>query len=329
MRDAVLTIFTIPKAFRGRFQTIQRNAIQSWLRLEPACEVILLGDDPGTAEVAAELGVRHVPDVACNEYGTPLLNSAFEIAQSLASHRVVCYINADIILTSGFLPALRRIQAHPVLRRRAFLMVGRRWLFDLEQPIDFDAVDWGARLRAAVLERGTQDVFSAIDYFVFPRGWLKEMPPLAVGRPGWDNWFIYHARARGVPVIDASQVVIAIHQNHDYSHHPQGRQGVYEGAEARLSLELIGGVKYCFDLRDATWLLTPRGLQLPLTLEHVYRHRKTLPTLNSRKPLRVAVLHALFSVLISAKEGFPRLHPRRVARGLARRVRAWRSSRLR
>ena len=55
----MLTIFALPKPFRGHAGVIQRNAIQSWLRLQPACEVILLGDEPGTREVAAQVGAHY------------------------------------------------------------------------------------------------------------------------------------------------------------------------------------------------------------------------------------------------------------------------------
>ena len=50
----MLTIFAIPKPFQGHVSIIQRNAIQSWTKLHPDCEVILLGDEPGTGTVAAE-----------------------------------------------------------------------------------------------------------------------------------------------------------------------------------------------------------------------------------------------------------------------------------
>jgi len=40
-----LTIFATPKAFRGHFDVIQRNAISSWTKL--GVDVILMGDDAG------------------------------------------------------------------------------------------------------------------------------------------------------------------------------------------------------------------------------------------------------------------------------------------
>ncbi len=50
-----------PKAFQGHIGVIQRNAIASWARLQlprqPRPEIILFGNDTGTAKVACELGV--------------------------------------------------------------------------------------------------------------------------------------------------------------------------------------------------------------------------------------------------------------------------------
>lgn len=52
----MLTIFSIPKAFNGHIGDIQRNAINSWTRLQPECEILLLGDDEGTGKAADENG---------------------------------------------------------------------------------------------------------------------------------------------------------------------------------------------------------------------------------------------------------------------------------
>ena len=53
----MLTVFSTPKPFVGHVGVIQRNAISSWMRLHPDVEVILVGDDAGTAEVCAEFGI--------------------------------------------------------------------------------------------------------------------------------------------------------------------------------------------------------------------------------------------------------------------------------
>ena len=79
---ADLTIFTAPKPFTNpHIALIQRNAIRSWLSLGPQVEVILLGEEDGLAEAAAELGVKHLPEVARNASGTPLVSSMFDLAR--------------------------------------------------------------------------------------------------------------------------------------------------------------------------------------------------------------------------------------------------------
>ena len=82
----MLTIFSVPKAFKGHIDVIQRNAIRSWGMLHPDVEIILLGNDAGVAEAAQELGVRHERDVECNEFGTILVHSVFAKAQAMARH---------------------------------------------------------------------------------------------------------------------------------------------------------------------------------------------------------------------------------------------------
>src|SRR5262245_29737985 len=118
----MLTLFALPKAFRGHIGVIQRNAITSWTRLRPRPEIILFGTDEGTAEIAMELGLRHVPTIQCNEYGTPLLSDLFKKARDLATNNILCYVNADILLLGEFVDVVQKVSSW----RSRFLMVGRR-----------------------------------------------------------------------------------------------------------------------------------------------------------------------------------------------------------
>ena len=107
--DIMLTLFTVAKPFRGEFAAIQRNAILSWTRLRPHCEILLLGDEEGFGEIASETGVVRVPMIERNEFGTPFVNSIFSEAEKHARFEYLCYINADILLLNDFLPAVRQI----------------------------------------------------------------------------------------------------------------------------------------------------------------------------------------------------------------------------
>jgi hypothetical protein len=254
----VLTIFTTAKPFRGHIGIIQRNALQSWKALHPGIEIILFGADEGAAEAAREFGLRHEPHVECNDQGSKRLDFMFARAQAVAQHEILCYINCDIILMQDFWRAVERVCA----MHRKFLMVGRRWNTDITDPLVFQrtdgqATDWQEEVRGLTLRRGRKCTAKWIDYFVFSRGlYGPDMPPFVL-RVFWDNWLVWKALDSGKPVIDASRAVMAVHQNHDYSYHPQGKAAIWNGEEAGLNGQLAGGWRHLRTIADATEVLPP------------------------------------------------------------------------
>ena len=230
----------------------------------------MFGDEDGSAEVAAELGIRHIPEVSRNEYGTPVVDSIFDTAQKIGKHDLFCYVNADIILMGDFITAV--LQVYQQMPR--FLIIGQRWDVEINESLDFSG-GWERKLHSFVVSRGRLHPPTGIDYFVFPRGLFGEIPPFAVGRAAWDNWMLYRARSRKAALIDATQVVMAVHQNHDYAHVPGGAQEVWKGREAMRNLKLAGGYDKTFSLNDANWLLSPQGLIRAQTPEHRHRARET------------------------------------------------------
>lgn len=244
-----ISFFTIPKPFTGHSEIIQRNAIQSWLKIVPANQIYLFGDEVGISDIAHEFGVNQIADIRKTKYGTPLLSDAFTHIQEIAQTDLVCYLNTDIILLSDFIHAAKCIHKHK------FLMVGRRWNLDVEKPFVFSP-DWEENLRNHAKNEGNLFSEFGIDYFLFSRGMIKEFPDFAVGRPGWDNWLIYNTRSKGIFVIDATAEVMAIHQNHDYSHVPQAKKkGSYEGPEADENKKFIKSNDYLFSVNDSTHCL--------------------------------------------------------------------------
>ena len=233
------------------------------------CEIILFGSDEGTAEIASELAVKHIPDVAVNEHGTPLVNDLFEKAQRIASYDILTYVNADIILMSDFIQAVRDV-AHASDK---FLMVGRRWDLDIQELWDFDRPEWESGLRNVIRERGELRSQAAIDYFVFSRGLLDAIPPFAIGRTAWDNWLIFRARQHSSLVVDATDCVMAVHQNHDYGDYGSAK-ALWNGEEAHQNLKLMG--KGFRNLDDVTHLLRPDGLHSAWTAAELLRHPRRL-----------------------------------------------------
>lgn len=267
----MITIFTIPKPFNDpHINAIQRNAIKSWTLLEPTPEIIVFGDDQGVKEVAEEFGLVHINDVKKNQYGTPTLDFVFEKAQQISKNDILCYVNADIIFTSDLISAINKINF------KNFLLVGRRNDLDIED-INFEEQNWESKLRDDVKNKGILHDPNGIDYFIFNKGSVINMPALAVGRRGWDNWFIYNMRKSGIPVVDITGSSLVIHQNHSYNHVPERKGDRWEGPESDINIKLIGGKRshlYCFTIIDADWSLVNGRLERKTQMNFLGVYRK-------------------------------------------------------
>ena len=226
----------------------QKNSIKSWLAVHPESEVIVFGNEKGAAEAANELGFRHVKEIRRNKFGTPLISEAFQIARNIAKYDHLVFMNTDIILLNNLLKAAKHIK-YP-----HYLMVGRRMDLDFKEKVDFTDPHWKRKLMSRAVKDGKLHGFSGIDYFLFPKSLAPEMPPFPVGRPGWDSWFIYYIRSRKVPVIDATEVITAVHQNHPYTWSPKD-------PESLKSTEIAGGLANMLTIRDADFILTADGLR--------------------------------------------------------------------
>ena len=247
----MLTIFTIPKAFKGHVGVIQHNAIESWTKLEPRPEIILLGNDEGTMEVAQEFGLRHLPNVATSDHGTPLLSDMFRQAEAAAGSSWMCYVNADIILLNDFLRAAEIVQR----RFPKSLMVSKRVDLDVSEKLGFDS-RWEEGIKRRSKANGKEEDYTSIDVFAFAKGLYGHIPDFAIGRLWFDHWLIKAVREQNLPVVDASLVAPVLHQNHDYGHVAGGREQVWRGQEAKRNFQLYGGVEHAYTLLDVTHELT-------------------------------------------------------------------------
>lgn len=238
MSSSLTTLFAIPKPMTGDAERLQRNAFTSWKFLADRVHVILLGDDAGVAEAAREFGFDHCGDLQRSSQGTPLLDQAFSVARQSGTAPFLTYVNADILLGMDFLDALENLKRQPLGR---FLGIGRRWESVLEESIESwsndDVERWIARQRREV---PTASVVCK-DYFVFPRHLFNAIPSFCVGRGNWDNWMVRQAHRQGMPVIDLSESVTAVHQPHHHGH-SGGRYRTYvSGEEAKRNQKLAGG----------------------------------------------------------------------------------------
>jgi hypothetical protein len=256
----MISFFTIPKPFKGHISIIQRNAILSWRQLNPDCEIILYGDEEGVKEIADEFGLIYVPDIKKNENGTPFLDFVFNDAQSKAKNNVLCYVNTDIIFFKDFIDSVQHLTKDP------FLAVGLRWEMDVPCTICYSDDSWENNLRTMVEKNGNEGGNLSIDYFVFSKTAQLRLLPFLVGREGWDNWIIFHARKEGVIVVDISQTTKAIHQNHEYNHIPFKKGEKWQGPESDYNMNLLGDKIVqksrinMWNIDDTEYSLTSSGL---------------------------------------------------------------------
>ena len=248
----MLTIFSVPKAFKGHIGTIQRNALKSWTLLRPRPEVLLFGSDEGTAETAADLGLRHITELAVNARGAPLLSDMFRKAEAAASSELMCYVNADILLTGEFMSAVQGVQE----KFAKSLLVSKRINIGVTDELDFER-GWAEKLRAR--HDATDGGPTAIDVFVFRKGTYGEVPDFAIGRLWFDQWLIKAALQQELPVVDASRMAPVLHQNHDYNHVAGGAEQVWRGQEPAENLRLYGSAPHSYTLLDVTHELTAGG----------------------------------------------------------------------
>lgn len=278
----LITIFSIPKPFAGHIGLIQRNALASWRRLGSEVEVVLFGTDAGVAAAAAEFGCVHVPDIPTNKFGTPLVSSAFAEAARRARAPYVMYANADMLFGESLLEAAHAIQVVP-----RFLLSGLRWDSDITHSlIGASDAEW-----RTIFQRNGQGRMhgpAGMDYFLLPAAMKLAMPELAVGRVGWDSWLVWHCRSVRIPVVDATAMIVAVHQNHDYSTLRLGRQHE-KGPERDMNISAAGGLAHMLTLREADW--------------HLVDGKMVRPPLG-RRFLALAATWRLYQLLLAAKRKY-------------------------
>jgi hypothetical protein len=285
-----LTLFSAPKPFTNpHIRIIQRNAIKSWLALGSDVQVILIGEEEGLAETAAEFGVIHLPDVKRNSSHTPLVSSIFDMARRATDSPLMAYINADMLVLPSFLKGARQaaqLSAH-------YLLVGQRWDLDVRTPLDFGP-RWAERLETDLKARGRLHTRGGSDYFIYPRTCFTEIPNFAIGRAGWDNWMIFESRRRGWPCIDATSAIQVIHQDHDYSHLPQG-QAHYRLPETFENVRLAGGRRTIFTLIDTDCrLANDQILPVERTRQKFWRDIETFPLVRLHSYPLAQLTYAIF-----------------------------------
>jgi len=214
----MITIFSIPKPFNEKYTNIQLNAIESWIKECPNCEIILAGDEKGTEEVCKKYKLKHLPKIKRNEFGTPMLDSLLYEVTKMAKYDILAFINADIILVGDLEKVIKKISDE----FPSFLAVAQRYDSHIKNRIT-DKPDWRQRaLKHKGLLRGERKkrwgvaslTAGGMDLFIWRKGLYDSVPPFAIGRLYYDGWLVYQAFIKKIPIIDITKALAIIHQPH-------------------------------------------------------------------------------------------------------------------
>lgn len=261
-----ITFFAIPKSFKGNTAIHQENSLKSLQFTNPGSQIVIYGQEEGIADFCSNNGFQNREITSFSSIGTPILKDVFEDIQKISKFDTIVYLNSDIIILSDIKKIVQQVEFSQ------FLIIGKRTNVDVDETVDFSQENWHERLRLFAREHGEQGSLAEIDYFIFKKGSLNDMPPFAVGRAGWDNWMIYHYKKElNYPVIDATDYLVALHQNHDYGHIKMGTGEKYEGAESDYNRKLIGEWSKFYSINDADYKFTSSGniKRTPLTLKKI------------------------------------------------------------
>lgn len=247
------SVITTVKPFVGRTAIHQSNAIRSW---NGFADQVLVFCGERHDFYLAPLNVDYVEEVEHDD-GLPFVNSMFPKAELMCyGSRIIVWANADIILLPDIADAIERAD----LTFTEFLMCGQRYDIDLNYEINF-ARDWPQWLRGEVARRGELHSPSGKDWFAWKPPLRLNMKKLLVGRAGWDNWLLDSCVNAGIPVIDATQVAMAVHPNHDYSHLPGGlKEAHIVGSQVTENLRLANVPSNRGRISEATYVMSEEDI---------------------------------------------------------------------
>ena len=268
----MITIFCTPKNFEGIFDVIQKNAIRSWRKVSSEIEIIIFGDSFGAKEIASEVNGIYYPKIKCSKNGVPFLSDLFDKANKISVNDTLMFINAHIIIPKNIFDPIKIIRN----QFQNFLSVGSRWDLDVDQLINFEKEDIVKLFWEKANNYSVRSSPAAIDYFIFNKNSIKKIPDFVIGRPGYDNWLLWYARRNLIPLIDLSNEIRVIHQNHHFNFHNLKQDPKIYYEEDGLNNRKIHGNKV-LNLLDANYELINGMINKKKSKEWFDRNLRSLP----------------------------------------------------
>jgi len=253
----MLTIITTPKPLNVAVNRLAfLNAIRSWVRLVPRPEILVFGGDRALVE---NEGGKWIGDCKSTPQGRPYFDDFISRAESLATNDILMYCTDHLILTSDLPPVVKRVSdSFP----SNFAIVGRRWQLNVQEAIDFSNPNWEGILRDQVFEVDSLGSNAAKDYVIFRRPLGLSVPNFIMGYPCYDTWLVWAALQAHYPVVDASDVIMVVHQSHKFVEGDVWKRDKTPGGQHnrrigrfQLHLDGKGGISH------APYILTCNGVE--------------------------------------------------------------------
>lgn len=253
----MLTIFCSPKPFKDETDWNQRNAMRSWKAIHRDVEIFIFGAPPGAVEATAEVNAVLVPEVECSPSGAPSFNAMEMYVSEHGKHDLQLYVNSDILLDVSMVKAMLTSYSH----FEKFLLIGERCdlpqgiTIDVRNPAWIDFLPPMAKNKQLVLHGPT-----GVDYFGFVRGMWADLGQVYMGRALCDQALLHYCLNQEVPIIDSTQVVVAVHQFHDYMHVQGGKQEVFFGYDRDTMAREHQLAHSLPIITDANWRFRKEGI---------------------------------------------------------------------
>ncbi|XP_060077060.1 uncharacterized protein LOC132556643 [Ylistrum balloti] len=211
-KTPLITLFTSWDVYPESF-TVFNNTLQNWPLLRPHVNIILFTNDV-IPDKYKQLGWTVLP-IKRQVKGHPILKHLFlEAMKHQPYSKLYGFSNGDLLFTESLIQSLRKIIVSPLVFNRTYMIVGQR--MNTPNVTREEASSWANVEKAA--ERGEmKKTFMGIDYFLTsPQYHWKDIPEVQIGQKLYDTWLIWDGRRMGYNVIDASNTILAVHQNAPY-----------------------------------------------------------------------------------------------------------------
>lgn len=207
----ILTLFTSWDSNETKHM-VHNNTVTNWIMLKKYVNPIIFTNDTHYTKLCKDAGWDVFPISHYAAGSAPVLKTMFLQAMENYNTSFYAFANGDILFEDGLIDTLTLMLEEMPLENmtRPMLIIGRRT--NVKYLSKNDASSY-KNLRNAARSKGQLFLVNAEDYFITSRNFpWKDIPPLVIGRPAYDNWLVAYARRANFTVVDASETILAVHQ---------------------------------------------------------------------------------------------------------------------